>query len=476
MLTLEALNSAKDLVSILADKNVTLSLAKDSPLRELMGLTRVSNAIECLSEIDTLPLALYDMNRPNTNDPELEVSEHTAFMDHMGDTLGKLLAGQVAFATSVVLPAIGELHNELKAAGDLETVCGIRSYKVEMVSGASLMDVSAIVDLVDGFSGVNPPRELPLQLDFKPLGDEELINLLKIGGKEYDDAIDVFVAQQGIVLIREVWATVFQGDRQNYGDYDQFRADRVKGLGRNFTTFLIASKLLMDSKAMPEVTGLSGMSSNKYSMYLKSLQEVTGSALYTNLSFKRQEEKRGKLIDKVDNKTVYVNKVVYDRYMSEGGDIETLLGAAISNDRKNYLDEINVNAEKYKQAWQYHVTIARQNAATSTVIDTRSCISNWVRRHLRNNEDTVVRNNVNRIIDNANAFVETISRKDVSDIDILAMRAVCLIVYNHTPALAIMSGVNEAMSTNAEVTKEDALNMSVLNYVSEWFADQIVIA
>lgn len=476
MLSLEALNSAKDLVSILADKNVTLTLANESPLRDLMGLTRVSNAIECLSEIDSLPLALYNLNKPNTGDRDVDVSEHTAFMDHLGEVLGNLLAGQVAFSTSVVLPAIGELHNELKAVGDLETACGIRSYKVEMVTGASLMDVSAISDLVERFSGITPPRELPFKLDFKPMDDEALIALLKIGGKEYDEAIDVFVAQQGIVLIREVWSVVFQGDRQDFGDYDQFRADRVKGLGRNFATFLIASKLLMDSKAMPEVTGLSGMSSNRYGMYLKSLQEASGAALYANQAFKRQEEKNGKLIDKVDNKTVYVNKVVYDRYMSEGGDIETLLGAAISNDRKTFLEDINATADKYKQAWQYHVTIARQNAMTSAVIDARNCISNWVRRHLRGNEDVVVRNNVNRIVDNANAFVETITRKDVDDIDILAMRAVCLIVYNHTPALQILSGVNEAMTSNADVTKEDALNMSVLNYVSEWFADQIVIA
>lgn len=476
MLSIESLNATKDLVAILADKNVTLRLADKSPLRDLIGVTRVWGGVECLTEIDGLALKLYDANKPQTSGQEIEVSEHTAFLDKMSEVLGNLLAGQVAFATGIVLPAIAELHNELKDVGDLEIACGIRSYKIEMVTGASLLEVSAIAEMIDRFGDIDPARELPLQLDFKALSDEAIVNLLKIGGSEYDEAIDVFVAQQGIPLIREVWATVFQGDRQNFSDYDDFRADRAKGLGRNFTTFLIASKLLMDSKAMPEVTGLSGMSTNKYTMYLKSLQEVSGSALFTNLSFKRQEEKRGKLIDKIDDRTVFVNKIVYDRYMADGGDIETLLGAAISTDRKYYIDEINAGVEKYKQAWQYQVTIARQNAATSTLIDVRRCIGNWVRRHLRGNEDAVIRLNVNKIVDNANAFVETITRQDVENIDILAMRAVCLIVYNHTPAMTILTGVNEAMTSNADITKEDALNMSVLNYVAEWFAQQIDIA
>lgn len=314
-----------------------------------------------------------------------------------------------------------------------------------------------------------------LNLDFKPLADETIVALMKIGSQDYDAAIDLFVSQEGMVAIREVWEVVFQNEKRGFKTYDEFRADRSKGLVRNFVTFLIASKLLIDAKALPDVTGLSGLSSSKYPMILKSLQEVSGSALAINLNNKRAEEKSGKLIEKIENKVVYVHKAVYDRFMDEGGDVETLLGAAISGEKKIYLPDIVADVEKFKMAWEYHVTLARQNAGTTALIDSRRAIIDFIRGYVRVAEDEIIRSNAEKIIARAVEFVGTIYRSDLDRLEMLAMKAVCKIAYSHTDAIVILAGVSEAMSANPEITKESALEMSVLNYAAEWIADRIFI-
>lgn len=477
MLTIEALNATKDLVAILADKGVSLKVVDGSPVGEAMAATKIwGNKLDCLSGIDKLPESLYNDNKPQMQGSDVIDDLHGGYMEAASTQLGIALAGHVSFATTVVLPAVSDLHNKLKSIMDLESTCGIRSYKVEMVTGSALFDVPAVVSEIEKFGSLQAAAEQPLVLDYKDLSDEELVKLMKVGAQAYDDAVDLFVANEGIETIREVWTVVFSNDRQNFKNYDDFRSDRVKGLARNFATFLISTRLLTMPDQAPEVTGLSGLSSSKYTFILKGLQEVSGAALYVAFEFKQSQDKTGKLIDKVDKKCVYVNKSVFDRFMADGGDIETILGAVISGDKKVYVEDIVENIEKYKLAWTYHVTLAKQNAESSMLIDIRRGISDFVRTYVRTAEDDVVKANVTKILDNTNEFVSHVYNPELKDIDILAMKAVCKCIYNHTDSIEILRGVNEAMTNNPDISKEDALNLSVLNYVACWFADQIDIA
>lgn len=90
-------------------------------------------------------------------------------------------------------------------------------------------------------------------------------------------------------------------------------------------------------------------------------------------------------------------------------------------------------------------------------------------------EDEIIRSNAEKIIARAVEFVGTIYRSDLDRLEMLAMKAVCKIAYSHTDAIVILAGVSEAMSANPEITKESALEMSVLNYAAEWIADRIFI-
>lgn len=474
MLTLESLISTKDLVAVLADKGVSLRTVGSTPLDEAMKATKTyGQKLDSLADIDLLPADVYQMNEVRLEGGVPVDDIHTAYMDAASKVLGIQLAGHIAHATTVVLPLISELHNTIKSVQDFDERCGIRSYKVEMVNGSPLLDAPDFVAQVEKFSDIDPPRELPLVLDFKPLSDEQIVELMKIGAPSYDDAVGMFVSQCGMTLVRETFDVVFAGDRGAYRHYDMLRADREKSMARNFIVFLITTKLLANLNELPEVTGLAGMSSAKYGPALRGLQEVSGVSLYSQLSLQRRMEKSGKLIDKVDRKVVYVNKSVYDRFMADGGDIETILGAVVSGKKSDYVADLVNNVDLYKQAWTYHVTQAKMNAQTGELIDVRRTIDNFVRRYVQTSTDEVVVNNRDNILNNLQGYIETIYAPALKDVDMLAMRVVTEVMFNHTDAGAILCGVNEAMSANPEISKEDALNLSVTNYVADWFASQI---
>lgn len=476
MLTLEALNSSKDLVAILADKGVSLRPKAGSPIAEAMAATHIwGSAIDCLSEIDKLPAQIYQGNETQIVNGEVQEHMHDCYMESASAALGTALAGHVAFATTVVIPAVHELHNKLKEVMDIDERTGVRSYTIEMMTGSPLFDVPAIANKLEQFASIKPQDNQVLVLDYPEQTDEQLLGILKIGAEAYDTAIDQFVANEGIELIREVWDTVFAHQSNQFKTYDEFRVDRVKGQARNFATFLIADRLLIGGEGLPTGTGVTGLSSAKYTYALKNLVEVAGSSLYIAMEYNNQQMKLGKLIEKIDNKTVFVNKAVYDRFMEEGGDVETVLGAAISGDRKTYLEDIVAGTERYKQAWAYQVTLAKQNTESGMLISVRRAIDSYIRQYVRTTDDEIIRANVNRILDNVEDFVSHVYNPELKDIDILAMKAVCMTMFNHTDAITILRGVNAAMAANDQITTEDALNLAVVDYVAEWFADQIEI-
>lgn len=476
MLTLESLNSTRDLVAILADKGVALRPVAGSPLAEALVATKIwGQKIDCMTQIDQLPAELYQGNDCRIEDGEVVTSMHDAYMESATQLLGTTLAGHVAFATTVVLPAIHELHNKLKEVQDLELQGGARSWRVEMSPAVGLLDISSIANEVDKFSEIDPRREIPLNLDFKEISDEQIVGLMKVGAEQYDNAVDEFVAANGIDVVREAYNAVFAGGGGSFKHYDNFRSDREKGMARNFVTFLISSRLLLGTGEIPEATGVTGLSSNRRGMALKSLQEVSGASLYAAIEFKRQQEKQGKIVDKVDGKVVYVNKAVYDRYMTEGGDVEVILGAVVSGSKNVYVEDLVNNIEKYRLNWQTLSATAKQNAASDMLFNSRYAIVDFMRNYVRASDDAVIKSNMERIRTNVEEFVSHIYRPDLKDVDTLALRAVCTCLYNHTDAMGILRGVNEAMSQNPDISTADALNLSVLSYVADWFASQIEI-
>lgn len=476
MLTIESLNSSKDLVAVLADKGVSLRVKQGTPLAEAMSAAKTNGVpIDCLSKIDTLPETLYQPMQPTMMADGGNFDTHTDYQEAASTALGAQLASHISHATTVVLPAIADLIGVIKAAQDHESQSGVASFRVEMVKGSSLLDLSEIIEQVDGFGTVSSPKELPLVLDFKPLGDEDLMKLMQIGATAYDNSVAEFVSQAGMQNIREVWDTVFGGNPAGVANYDVFRSDPTKAEYRNFATFLIASRLLQDKDKLPEVTGDSRMSAAKYPLALRALVEVSGAALYVLLLRKRQQEKLGKLIDRVEGKVVYVNKSVYDRFMNDGGDIETILGAAITSGPSATVPDIQANLEKYQQAWSFYAMREKANAVSSELITVRYAINGYLHQYLRSTDDQVVIDNRELIASQIDQWVSGIYKPALLDVHTLATNTICTVLYNHTEAHRILCGVTDAMQANPSISKEDALCMSVTDYVAAWFAAQIEI-
>lgn len=476
MISIASLNSSKDLVALLADKAVTLKAIGGSPVEEAMIATKIyGGSISCLTEIDLLPERIYRPNELVVANGSVEIDAHSAYLDTASAAIGLQLASHIAHAMNVVLPTIGECYAAIEKARDAEGANGVQSYKVEMSKSSSLFDVGDIVSSIEEFATIEAVRELPLVLDFEEMGVEDVVKLMMIGSSTYDAAIADFVADAGQETIADVWRTVFCNANPSVKDYDQYRADRNMGNTRNWATFLIAKNLLLKVDALPPVTGAAGFSKGKYGVALRQLVEVTGRALAIQVATVAGNERVGMLFETVSGKTIYVNKSVFDRFMADGGDIEIILGAVVTEQTHLSAKQLAEQTEKLKAAWSYYYNRSLMSAKTNELTNVRLAIANFVRRAVATTEDQVVIDNRDKIVNETDKYVEAIFLPALEDIPTLALNVVCDLMFDHTKAGDLLRGVNSAMAYNKDVSKEDALNLAVVDYVADWYASQIVI-
>jgi hypothetical protein len=430
-----------------------------------------------LEEIEGLPANLYQYNLAQANgNGDLQCTMHSALITRVGEQFGKSCAAHVDYTMSVVLPAVEELHGVLKAIETADCLTGPKAYRLEQSPATSLFDISDIVEDLEGLRHSRPTGDKNLVLDYtNGLEDEALLDILRSGSSGYDAAVGEFVARVGMPLIREVWKQLFSSER-SISNYDGFRVETGSVHETAIATFLFARSLLKGEKEVP-VVGTGGLTRAQYKVQLRNLFDWSGVSAALALEAEVNEEKNGILIQRVVGKVVHVNKRVYDRFLSEGGDVEVLLGAAVSS-RDRTMTSILENAKTYCEAWEYQVAVEKQNSKKNQLIDTRRAVSDFIRQYVKVNSatDEVIKQNILLIMDNAYKFVEELYQPRLKDLHQLALEALGCTVFSHTDAVCILDSYTRAVQDNPEMSSDKAMTVALSDYLADWVAEMVELA
>lgn len=477
MLSLETLQATRDLVTILADKDVTLVPVPDSPLADLVRTTRkeVTCGITDLGGVDGLALDLYHMNEPAMCDGAPVDDMHTAVLGRCGELLGQSLAKHVDFTMTTILPAVGRLAEGLAAIEAADCLTGPKAYRIEQLPATALFDISDIVDELEQSMRAAEVEEIPLVLDFENgRTDEELLAMLRNGSETFDLAVADFVSRIGMDLVRETWKQIFSASR-DIRNFTDFLVDGRTRIGRQMAIFLFARSIF--NGELPAATGTGGLSRAKYRTVLRDLIDSTGKSLCIAMTRELKEDQQGKVIDRIEGKVVYVNKRVYDRFLAEGGDVEVLLGSAVSK-KDMFIESMLEHANVYREAWAYQVGIEKQTAKQTQVTDSRRAIVDFTRLYLLETRttDVVLEENFDRIMDRVRAYANDLYQGSLKDLHEVSLIVVCDLIYRHTDACAMLSAYTDAVQSNPEMSKDQAMGISLATYLGDWVSNQISVA
>jgi len=471
MLNLNSLMATRDFVHELGNENLLVAIP-NSPIAESIAATKVQGiSAKTPNDIDMLPDALFTLNEVKLENGAVIPDIHSLFLEETAVRIGGVIASHVDYALNVVGTKAKELNDEILGQLDVLNNNPLKAYRVLPESSSSLFNEPSFVNEIQKYRNIDVTKDSDLVLDYKNISDQDIILMMKIGSGNFDVAVDEFVTNVGMPFLQEVWNVVFQSNKNGFNTYNAFRVE--KGLNANIATFLFASKLIQDENVIFNVTGTSGLNASKYVFILKDLQEISGCALCAHFDAKTRESNTGKLITRVEDKTVYVDKNIYDRYLQEGGDVEAILGSVLNGNRVYYIDEIVEKKDTFIRAWNHHVAIEKANSDENSIALVKTILNSFTRKCIISSEEEVIKNNSETIINNTIDWANKLVNEDLKDINSLATRFLCETIYSFTDSYKILNGVNTALSANPDLSAEDALTSSLITYVAGWYASQV---
>lgn len=182
------------------------------------------------------------------------------------------------------------------------------------------------------------------------------------------------------------------------------------------------------------------------------------------------------LILGVKGKTITVHAPVYLRFLEEGGRIEDVLGAALSNRSPTYgMLSMREDGDAFRKVWTNYQAMGQLtlNAAATTALrnEAKALLTESYVQVSENEAEALEilgRSKETQIAKGSDA-IDLLTLKDLRDVNTLALKIIAGIRFSHTPALQFLTDMCEAEEAGC-TNPAEAAAVATVNYISDYMA------
>lgn len=412
-------------------------------------------------------------------------SLHSREMDGLVKDIAKTVAAHVAFAKNTVRPLVTEfaegLHKYLETA---KPKVASEAFNIVTLRLPALLKDESFLDTLTGFkdqSILSP--DVSFALDVKT--PEELNQLVSLGHDRTDKLVVEWLSHKEDNFLHNVWVSFFtkSGAGVDSGAVAIMSYEEVNRLNA-FAKADYALAILLFARKIAEQVQDSPMSLTAYKNMCAQYVQYAGAQLVDAMR-KIDLFNRSKAIIISKNVNLFqmeVNGEIYPQWLENGGSPETLLGVLISNASANTQALIDEKKADYLSQWNSYVTFfnsKEQNAAFSYA---KNFIEGEFLQSLKavaEGEQDVINKMPNffeLVSANAKTVIDNLKDSDLKDPYGIALLLVAKTRFFYTSSYQILSDIMEASKVNPNVDVREAALLAVINYVSDYAADQIALS
>lgn len=474
MLTVDSLNVAMPLTTVLDANNVILVPVAGSPLDALVVATRSDTKFNNKSTDGGFEPDLYNIEYiANAKDPVLNVSKHDAVMDNLIEVIGASVKEHIIFAKNVVAPAIEDLVTSVQTTLNGLTPSSLLGMEVIVWNPPKPMLSSSLENAVRKFEEL--PYDVPtMNMKLPEITVSEMIELMRSGAGNMDDDISEWAAVKGESFFIKVWNDIFQQKQVSLEDtrvitFKDYVYHPVEGWDFALAIYLLSRKLA--DKPLPETE----MSSDRYDKTIIEFRNQSAARLCIAFDEMNKNDKADILIRNMTKRTVEVNGSVYRKWIEAGGENEVLFGNLLAFPNYVSIADINEKASELKDKWNHYAaltaTVERNRLFARTKEILMSKFQEQMREvpedeeHTLGNRETVIK-----------AFAEQLTyvREDeLTDIWTTCLKLICRSRFSRTEAERILLGIERIKKENPNIDIRECAAISVIEYVSFWMASQM---
>jgi hypothetical protein len=477
MLSNEALNSAMPLTSVLDSADLKITPLEGSPLAELVKATRVDDNFSLAVGNEFSPSIPDITYMANVKDPVLGCSAHDVVMDEVTTVAIKAVQEHIAFARTVVAPAVEDLVTKTMQTLSELTPSSLLGMEVITWNPAAPLQNPGFDSMVRVFEST--AFSVPgLRMRLPTLSVAEIKELMKTGSKTLDGDVEAWLAGKGDSFLINIWESVFQIKQAELNavkplSFRDFTEDKENGADNALAIFLLARRLLDEPPAGTE------MSMNVYADLMADFRNQAGARLCRELDILAGVAKNKLLVKSVAGTKTIVYGSVYKAWIEAGGSNEVLYGNMLELPAVATVEKLNEKAEALKIKWNRHATLTATADANRKYLRTKDALLrhfvNATREIGDDGFEAATVGNREGVIAKFRELLDATRDDELKDLWGTALKLVCRSRFARTEAERILGGIERIKRDNPAINVREAAAVSVIEYVAWWLSRQFKV-
>lgn len=476
MISNETILNVMSVSAEVASRDKKILPSTGTPLAEL---TRLSSP-PMLIEIDNIPADQIDAQFAmscelasfNANQ---ELSQHSAYSDNLIDLLSKSVARHIAFARNTVKPNVidfaEKLNVEMAAYSNTNPA---KDFNIIILNTPELLKDESFQSLLEPYNGkkiLSP--DVFVSVENKT--DEEIISMLTTGHSRTNKLLTNWLTSMDDGFVRDIWENFFVRSKNNlsFDSVQSFNAYKKADAG--MLVFLLAGYL------QNNVATTEGVDLRTYKEAMRQLKDFGGMLLSFAAKAMNLFNKTTTLVieNNYASKSISVNGDVYNQWISSGGNIEILLGLLVSHQNISNLSLINEKANDLISQWKSFCTFETVQLQNNALRAYRNAVKSLFIAGLENmsEEEKLAsegksRETMYKLLDTE---IENLTSADIQDCLGTALKAIGKCRFYYTSSYNILKDMIDIGKINPEIDPREAALISAINYLSDYFVDQMTV-
>lgn len=476
MLSIEALESAIPLAERFDQKRMIVTPRADSPLEMLVAHTRSAEEVVSTPDgvhvkIDVQQMAL----SAATKDPVFGDSSHDQVLDDVAGVCIPAVQGHIAFAKTVVAPAVDELVTRTTDLISQLTPAKMLGMEVRIEEMPAPLQNGSFDSMVRKFEET-PLDSPPLNFNLPDQSGAELLELMKTGSGSLDGDIEQFAHTLGDGALIGLWRDVFQKTEADLNAtrvkrFIDFLQDQENGVDNALVIFLLARKLVENP--------LDGITMNlqSYETLMADFRDQAAAHLSRELNAYEQAEKSGAMVINYTSNEITVNPQLYRKWIEDGGNNDVLFGNLLQSNPYVMLEDIEANSVALARQWQSHAALVATVESNRRFQRTKETLAQVFRQQMReiSDEESAKLPDVDATIRRFDELLDDVVESDMDCLYTLCLKLVCRSRFVKTEAERILSGIDRVKKKNPNLDIREAAMISMIKYVAWWVGTQMQV-
>jgi hypothetical protein len=477
MIKSNSFTSSLSIAAALADINKTLVVGPNTVLNELVNLsTPIDHSLSQIEDNEAYAGALEAYTTGSLENP----TQHDLQLNGVIKDLSKAVTNHISFAKNTVKPVVMQFSDNIKNYLANNAIKDPASkFNIITLNTPSVLEDESFLDSVKQYIGKFPIKpDISFSLPLK--NQEELLSMLMYGYPDIDKSLVEWVSQLDSLFLTRVWNSFFttlgtNNDTITYPDIDR------KNL---FEKTNIVLAIYLFSRKLFDVVDESASNLTTYKNTAAQHRDYAGAMLAGCIKNIALFNRSNILVVETDpvKYEAKVNGTVYREWLTSGGSPEIILGLIVSGDKLTSVDMISNKKESYLKQWNSFHTFYSSSEFNKRLEYFKTFLYsnfNILLKEVSSEELAYIERNpryydiVNQLLSDQ---IENMKTSDMDDLFKTALVLIAKVRFYYTSAYDILDDIATASRVNPNIDVREAALLAVINYLSDYLANQISIS